>query len=274
MCDRTQTTPGDGWRGWNTYGATRPVPAAGDWIDLTWPLSPTVPRLSSFPPPRIERIASIPEQPLNVTELSMVVHVGTHVDSPRHFFSDGPALEEVPLERLIGSGVVWRIEKPLEGLVEPEDFERMSPQVEPGEILVLDTGLARYVGTPDYARHAALSVAAAEWLVDRQVKLLAVDMPTPELPLPLRPPDFDWPVHHTLLRDGVLIAEQVANARLLAGRRAEFLFLPLNIIGSDGAPARVLGRPIRNSERSPSGTIYRDAAGGRSGRTEWPDGRA
>jgi kynurenine formamidase len=174
----------------------------------------------------------------------MVVHIGTHVDSPRHFFSDGPALEDVPLERFIGSGVVWQIDKPLGGLVEPEDFERMSPRIEPGEILVLDTGLARYVGTPDYERHPALSVAAAEWLVDRQVKLVAVDMPTPELPLQVRPSDFDWPVHRTLLRDGVLIAEQVTNTRSLAGQRAEFLFLPLNIVGSDGAPARVLGRPI------------------------------
>jgi kynurenine formamidase len=161
----------------------------------------------SFPPPRIERIATIPERPLNVTELEMVAHIGTHVDSPRHFFADGPALDDVPLGRLIGTGVVWQIEKPLEGLLEPEDFERMSPQLEPGEILVLDTGLVRYVGTPDYDRHAALSVAAAEWLVDRQVKLVAVDMPTPELPLHVRPPGFDWPVHHTLLRDGVLIAE-------------------------------------------------------------------
>ena len=242
MCDGTESVPGAGWRGWNTpVGRPSPAPA-GDWIDLTWPLSPTVPRLASFPPPRVGRFASLPEQPFNVTELSMVVHIGTHLDSPRHFFSDGPALEEVPLERLIGTGVVWQIDKPLEGLIEPEDFERMSPKIEPGEILVLDTGLARFVGTPDYDRHAALSVAAATWLVERQVKLVAVDMPTPELPLHARPPGFDWPVHHTLLGDGVLIAEQVTNARSLAGRRAQFLFLPLNIVGGDGAPARVLGR--------------------------------
>jgi kynurenine formamidase len=244
MCEQNESTPGTGWRGWNAHGARPPLQAAGEWIDLTWPLSPTVPRLATFPPPRIERLASIPEQPLNVTELSMVVHTGTHVDSPRHFFSDGPALDEVPLERFIGRGAVWQIDTPLEGLVEPDDLERMSPQIEPGEILILDTGLVRYVGTPDYERHAALSVAAAEWLVDRQVKLVAVDMPTPELPLQARPSDFDWPVHHTLLRDGVLIAEQVTNARSLAGRRAEFLFLPLNIVGSDGAPARVLARPL------------------------------
>lgn len=50
----------------------------------------------------------------------------------------------------------------------------------------------------------------------------------------------------TLLRDGVLISEQVANARSLVGRRAEFLSLPLNIVGGDGAPARVLGRAIHD----------------------------
>jgi len=246
MCDHPENAVGVGWRGWSTYAPSQSAAAAGEWVDLTWPLSPTVPRLASFPPPRIERIMAIPEQPFNVTEVSMVVHIGTHVDSPCHFFSDGPALDEVPLERLIGSGVVWQIEKPLEGLLEPDDFERMSPRLEPGEILVLDTGLARHVGTPDYDRHAALSVAAAEWLVERQVKLVAVDMPTPELPLHLRPPGFDWPVHHTLLRSGVLIAEQITNSRSLAGQRAEFLFLPLNIVGSDGAPARVLARTIHD----------------------------
>ena len=122
----------------------------------------------------------------------------------------------------------------------------MRPELEPGDILVLDTGVAAFVGTPDYERHASLSVAAARWLVERKIKLLALDTPTPDLCVERRPEGFDWPVHHTLLRDGVLIAEQVANARALAGRRAEFLFLPLNIVGGDGAPARVLGRPVRD----------------------------
>jgi kynurenine formamidase len=83
---------------------------------------------------------------------------------------------------------------------------------------------------------------SAQWLVDRQVKLLGVDASTPELPIPLRSPEFDFPVHHTLLRDGVLIAEQVANLRAFAGHRVEVVFLPLNIVGGGGSPARVLGR--------------------------------
>jgi len=246
MCEPGERAAGAGWRGWNTSDTVRPASATGDWTDLSWPLSPDVPRLGSFPPPRITRVASIPAQPLNVTELSMVVHVGTHVDSPRHFFRDGPALEDVPLSRLMGTGVVWRIDKPLYGLIEPDDLEGMRPALLPGDILVLDTGAARYVGTPDYDRHAALSPAAARWLVDRNVKLLAVDTPTPEIAIDRRPPEFDWPVHHTLLRDGVLISEQVTNIRPLAGRRAEFLFLPINVVGGDGAPARVLARSIQD----------------------------
>ena len=155
--------------------------AADDWVDLTWPLSAEVPRLDSFPPPRIERVSSIPDQPLNITELSMIVHIGTHVDSPRHFFSDGPALEDVPLRRLMGPGVMWRIDKPPEGMIEPEDLERMLPQVEPGDILLIDTGIARHVGTPEYDRHAALSVAAAQWLVEQRIKMLAMDTATPDI---------------------------------------------------------------------------------------------
>jgi kynurenine formamidase len=240
------TASGTGWRGWKTSDAPRASDPVGGWLDLTWPLSPTVPRLGIFPPPRIERIAGMPERPFNVTELSMVVHTGTHVDSPRHFFSDGPALEDVPLTRLMGTGVVWSIDAPLDSLIEPEQLERMSPRLEPGDILLLETGIARHLGTPEYDRHASLSVESAQWLVDQQVKLVAIDMLTPELSLGRRPPDFDYPVHRTLLRDGVLIAESVAGARPLAGGRAELLFLPLNIVGSDGAPARVLGRPVRH----------------------------
>jgi kynurenine formamidase len=92
-----------------------------------------------------------------------------------------------------------------------------------------------------------LSVAAAEWLLERQIKLVAVDMPTPELPLHLRSPGVDWPVHHTLPRDGVLIAEQVTNARSLAGAARRF---PLSV----AQHRRQRRRPPRVSSGAPSTT--------------------
>jgi kynurenine formamidase len=47
-----------------------------------------------------------------------------------------------------------------------------------------------------------------------------------------------------LLRHGILIAEQLANLRTLAGQLVEILFGTLPIEGSDGSPARVLARPV------------------------------
>jgi kynurenine formamidase len=141
---------------------------------------------------------------------------------------------------------VWRMERGLYGLIEVADLERMRPRLEPGDILAIDTGVAAKVGTPDYDRHASLSVEAADWLVQQKIKLVAVDTPTPDVALDRRPEGFIWPVHRVLLRDGVLIAEQVTNLDTLVGKRAEFMFLPLNIAECDGAPARVLARPLAN----------------------------
>jgi kynurenine formamidase len=59
-----------------------------------------------------------------------------------------------------------------------------------------------------------------------------------------RAADFNWPVHHILLSHGVLIAEHLTNLHALAGRRIEAMFLALNIQGADGAPARVVARPL------------------------------
>jgi len=59
-----------------------------------------------------------------------------------------------------------------------------------------------------------------------------------------RPADFAFPVHYTLLSQGVLIAEHVTNLEQLAGHRAEIMFLGLNIAGSDGAPVRPVARVI------------------------------
>lgn len=245
MCDGVKCVAGKGWRGWSPLvSPPRHCVPTGEWHDLTWPLSPSVPRIASVPPPRIDRIKSIPEQPLNISELHMVVHTGTHVDSPRHFYSDGPAFQDIPLERLMGPGVVWRINKPLCGLIEPADLEALEPTIQPGDIVVIDTGAQARAGKPDYDLHPFLSVAAADWLVEKQTKLLAIDTPTPDAPLERRPTNFDWPVHRALLRAGVLIVEQVTNLSALAGRRAEFQFCCLNIVDCDGSPARVLAREV------------------------------
>jgi kynurenine formamidase len=80
--------------------------------------------------------------------------------------------------------------------------------------------------------------------VEHQVKLLGVDFSTPDLTAHKRPSGFTWPVHQILLSQGVLVAEHLTNLAPLANTRVEAMFLALPIAGSDGAPARVLARPL------------------------------
>jgi kynurenine formamidase len=236
-----------GWHGWPPL----PPPAldAGDgpWLDLSLPLHEGLRGISYFPGARFPRLMSMPADPLNLTEMHMVCHFGTHVDAPVHFIPDGPAFHDIPLERLHGPGVVWRIEKEPYGRIEADDLAGLTPALRRGDIVLLDTGWAAHLGTPLYDEHPELDPGAADWLVERGAKLVGIDFPTPDLAVNRRPPGFDWPVHHRLLGRGVLVAENLTNLRPLAGRRIEAMFLALNIVGADGAPARVIARPARGA---------------------------
>jgi kynurenine formamidase len=223
------------WQGWNTK-------ATAEWIDLSHPLRADLSRIAFFPEARFERIMSMPKDPMNATEMRMVCHFGTHVDAPCHFIPDGPAFHEIPIDRLCGPGVVVRLECKPYATIEPETLAAAATDLRPDDILLLDTGWAAHLGTPLYDQHPCLSVAAAEWLVERRVKLIAIDFATPDLAVNRRPAGFDWPVHHVLLSQGVLIAEHLTNLRALRSARVEVLFLALNIEGSDGGPCRVVAR--------------------------------
>ena len=241
MCEKCETR-GTGWRGWQSVPAVTLPPAAGPWLDLSHPVSPGMPRAHVFPAPRFEHFMTLPKDPINVTRFEMIVHTGTHVDAPRHFYNDGPAFDEIPWQRLHGPGVILHFDIGPGGVIDLADFERRSADIRPGDIVALDTGWSEKFGTETYDVNPSISVAAAHWLVDHGVKLLACDFATPDLAIPLRKPGFTWPVHQVLLSHGVLICEHLTGVAPLADRRAEFVFGALNIAAADGAPARVIAR--------------------------------
>lgn len=231
------------WRGWPDLPVQQAT-ACGPWIELSHPLHADLGRIPFLPRPRFERVMSLSRDRLNVTEMQMVCHFGTHVDAPCHFIPDAPAFHEIPLDRLYGPGVVWRLDCEPYGLIEPAMFEAAEPALHAGDMVLLDTGWADHLGSERYDQNPSFSLEAAAWLVKRNVKLIGVDFATPDLAVNRRAPDFNWPVHHILLSHGVLIAEHLTNLRSLAGHRIEAMFLALNIQNADGAPARVIARRI------------------------------
>ena len=167
MCDCPEHIR-PGWKGWIPLPQRKAEQGSGPWFDLTHTITEDLSRSPAFPKPVIGQIVKMPKDNANVTEIQMVVHHGTHVDAPRHFLIDGPAMEEIPMDRLYGPAVIWQIEKGLYAVIEPADFEAAMPKVQPGDMVLLDTGWAQYINTDKYEEHASLSPAAAEWLVDHQ----------------------------------------------------------------------------------------------------------
>jgi kynurenine formamidase len=225
-----------GWGGWSKL----PDRDTGTgWTDLTHVFSDALPF-----GPKVERMMSLPEHGMNLSRLEMMLHSGTHLDAPNHFFGDGPSIEEIPLERLWGPGVVWRIQTGEHGVIDEADLAAATPTLEPGDMVLLVTGFSRLIGQEPYLRHPCLSPEAARWLVDHGATLVICDFLAPELPAALRPEGYDFPVHRILLGNGVLIVENAGDAAALAGQRVEVMVMPLPIAGSDGSPVRLLARPL------------------------------
>lgn len=211
-------------------------------IDLTQPFSDGMFSLKVFPRVTVERCVRIEERGLNITRVDFAVHSGTHIDSPRHFFADGRAIDEIALDEVCGPAVGLRVDRGPGEEITAQDLEANEPGVRAGDLVFISTGWAPYFYGDHrrYEIHPYLSVEAAAWLADRGARMVAMDIPTPDQPEATRYPGFDWPVHHLLLGRGVLVAEHLANLDAVAGLRFRAFAFPLPIRGSDGSPARIV----------------------------------
>jgi len=71
----------------------------------------------------------------------MSTHTGTHCDAPFHFFADGKPIDEVPLETYVGPAVIIDLRaKPSGSAVAPSDLESDLDRIQPGSIVLLNTG--------------------------------------------------------------------------------------------------------------------------------------
>lgn len=218
------------------------------WIGLNQPFYEGMPRASERSEVRIvpEHLdMGPPGSAVRITHLTLSTHVGTHVDAALHFLPDGRSIDQYPLEQFTGPGVV--IDVPREGVVPVgrAEVEALEPDVREGDIVLFHFGYGRRFGTPDYVHHPYLAEDTAHWLVDRGVRMIGVDTPTPDLGGAHRPPDYPFPVHVALLARDILIIEHLgADLALLAGQRVEVIAVPMPVRGADGAPATVLARAV------------------------------
>ncbi len=208
-------------------------------IDLSHLIYPGMPKIPILPEVEFHPLLRIADAaPLNISVLTMATHIGTHVDAPWHFVPNGKTIDQLPLEQLCGPAVVIPISRQAGEPIPAGDLE--DADVREGDIVLLHSGWDTKFTSPDYAVHPYLSDAAAQWLVDRRVKLVGVDLITPDMPPGLRPPGFAYPIHHILLENDVLIAENLANLGPIDGQRVQVYLFPIKIRDSDGGQTRAV----------------------------------
>src|SRR5260370_1181359 len=97
-------------------------------------------------------------------------------------------MNEIPLERMMGEGVVRRLDKSVNEEISVDDLTAAKPAIEHDDIVAIDTGWSARWGTPEWNQHPYLSMEAAQWLIEHRVKLVAGDTATRDFPFALRPP--------------------------------------------------------------------------------------
>jgi len=166
-------------------------------------------------------------------------HIGTHADAPRHFIPNGQTIDEIPLDVLIGPATVVDFTgcQPLQP-IDIADLEQKLHGKIPAR-LILRTGWSEYFGNLKfYNEYPFLSENAAQWLVEKGVRLIAMDTPSPDNPAHSRGTPKDSPNHKVLLGAEVVLVEYLANLKSLTAPEVELIVLPLKLKGCDGSPAR------------------------------------
>jgi len=191
----------------------------------TWPGDPTS---------QLKQISSIKKADLaNVTQLSMSVHTGTHIDAPDHFLGNGKTVEGIPLELMVGSAAV--VEIPCREIITAADIQAAQIPDDVKRILIKTSNSEIWAsGNRKFQKgFIAPDGEAAKTLVEMGMEVIGVDY------LSVAPFNNPVPTHKILLEAGVLVIEGLDLSGVNPGKYT-LLCLPLKIGGSDGAPARVL----------------------------------
>ena len=206
------------------------------WIDVSVPLHAGTPVWKGDPPPLFEQAMFLDRGDLcNLTRMSASVHLGTHMDAPRHFLRDGAGMETLPLDAVLGEARVVLIEDTL--AVRPAE---LPADLAPGErILFRTVNSTRCWSRSDFVEDFVfISKEAAQALADAGIRTVGTDY--------LSVGGFTQDLvetHEILLGAGIWIIEGLDLSRIQPGRY-ELACLPLKIVGCDGAPARAALRPL------------------------------
>jgi len=232
----------------------------GQWIDLSHDFSEETvywPTANTFEKTTVFEGQTEGGYYYSSYDFSAAEHGGTHIDAPIHFYENRNTVDEIPLEQLIGPGVVIRIDTKVKqdrnyqfSVEDILEWEKGNGKIPSNSILLIYTGSSRlwsdrtkYMGTDERGEQAVKKLIfpgihpdAARFLVTER-KIKAVGLDTPSL-------DYGgstkFETHQILFEKNIPGFENVTNLDKLPTKGATIIALPMKIKGGSGGPLRIV----------------------------------
>ncbi|MFH1954935.1 MAG: cyclase family protein [Pseudomonadota bacterium] len=191
--------------------------------------------------------------------LTLTTHSGTHLDAPYHYHptmdrgKPAMTIDEVPLEWCCSDGVILDFRHKEDGArisvkeIEAE-LDRVSYEIKPLDIVLVQTGADRFWGTKEYlVKGAGMDRESTLYLLERGVKVVGIDAWSWDRPLPFLAKEFKetgdprviWEAHFAGIEVGYCHMEKMANLSAI-GRPHGFLVccFPIKIKGASAGWTR------------------------------------
>lgn len=168
---------------------------------------------------------------VNVGEITMSVHTGTHIDAPFHFDSEGKKVKDLDVNLYIGEAKVVHLHNP--SSISVEELKKID--LAGVTRLLIKTGAWTNRETfPTSIPPVDLGVAA--YLSNQGVRLLGLDLPSVD-----SLDSKELAAHHELAAHNVHILEGLVLNAIEEGDY-ELAALPLSLTEADGSPVRAVLR--------------------------------
>lgn len=196
------------------------------FIDLSVPINEDTPVYPGDPKTKIVPAGVLEKDGYEDHYVSIGTHVGTHIDAPKHMISRTKSLDQISVDRLIGNGIYIKVNGKF-------NFEKIrKAPIKKDDIVIFHTGMSDVYYKPDYYnKYPAITEEIANYLVKKKIKMVGVDMCSVD--------HEPFPVHRILLKNNILIIENLTNLAKLASQKFTVYAFPIKL-QIDGAPARVV----------------------------------
>lgn len=163
-------------------------------------------------------------------------HVGTHVEAPLHFLSDGGDAASLSIEQLMGPAIIVDFRhKAVNEAITLEEM-KAAGDIQVGDRVLVMTGRHTSYRTPQSHDRPFITEEAVRWLVeDRKINCLGTDSSGFEVRGVSHHPN-----HRLLNNAGIPVLECLNNLVELHKPRIYLIALPLPITKLDACPVRAI----------------------------------